>query len=80
MYIKFNKDGTAHGKTFKKDEVRYETRGKRFVDDGLAIEVDYEEEHKSAQRSSIGIKDAPKKDGPVAKININAGSEGAASE
>lgn len=56
MYVKFTKDSVDLQKTkedqrenlnlglsFNKDEVRYETRGAKLVENGVAEEVDYED-------------------------------------
>lgn len=63
MYIKFKQTGSLKGKSFKKDEVRYETNAQRFIDAGVAEEVDYEKYHEeNLKGNNITLKDAPKKE------------------
>lgn len=77
MYVKFKDDSSEFTKTrkdqvenktlglnFKKDEVRYETRGKLLVENGVADEYagDYDEylaKHNKAGKATT-VKEAPK--------------------
>lgn len=57
MYLKFNKDVTFNGKSYKAGSVYYVSNHKRFTKDGSATEVNYEEHHETVKNNVI---DAPK--------------------
>ena len=45
MYLRFKKDCTYYGRSYKKDEVVYVTRHQKITENGDAVEVSYEEWH-----------------------------------
>jgi hypothetical protein len=59
MYVKFKKDGTFKGKSFKKDQVAYLTKAQTFIEEGYAEEIDYEKYHKETVQNTASVS-APK--------------------